>query len=233
MLVSSIQKFLTTKLKENNYSRNELANKCNISYAVLHNLLKATRPNPSPETLCKIADSFNISIDEIVGRVHSSSNSNIYNKQSVDQSMVNLKTYINHYLETNNVTPIKLAQSMGIGDGAITEFIQDNNRKKSLGTAIIVKLANHLDVSIDEMIGRTSSSKEKIVKQSKSESIVGITNPDDLATLKKIKTSIALKTQSLQKSKQEPLEPSKNNKSMSHIQRLMQERANKNNNREL
>ena len=79
---------------------------------------------------------------------------------------------------------------------------------------------------------KKSSSKEKIVKQSKSESIVGITNPDDLATLKKIKTSIALKTQSLQKSKQEPLEPSKNNKSMSHIQRLMQERANKNNNRE-
>ena len=85
-------------------------------------------------------------------RIDNASNSNIYNKHSVDQSMVNLKTYINHYLETNNVTPIKLAQSMGIGDGAITEFIQDNNRKKSLGTAIIVKLANHLDVSIDEML---------------------------------------------------------------------------------
>lgn len=82
------------------------------------------------------------------------------------------------------------------------------------------------------MIGRTSPSKEKTTEQSKTEPIAGITNIDDLDKLKQIKISVAQKTQSGQKAKKEDFTISKTNKSISHVERLMQERTNKNNNRE-
>lgn len=82
------------------------------------------------------------------------------------------------------------------------------------------------------MIGRTSPSKEKTIEQSKTEPIAGITNIDDLDKLKQIKISVAQKTQSRQKSKKEDFTVSKTNKSISHVERLMQERTKKNNNRE-
>lgn len=82
------------------------------------------------------------------------------------------------------------------------------------------------------MIGRTSLSKEKTIEQSKTEPIAGITNIDDLDKLKQIKISVAQKTQSRQKSKKEDFTVSKTNKSISHVERLMQERTKKNNNRE-
>jgi len=82
------------------------------------------------------------------------------------------------------------------------------------------------------MIGRTSPSKEKTIEQSKSEPISGITNIDDLDKLKQIKISVAQKTQSRQKSKKEDFTVSKTNKSISHVERLIQERTKKNNNRE-
>lgn len=82
------------------------------------------------------------------------------------------------------------------------------------------------------MIGRTSPSKEKTIEQSKTEPIAGITNIDDLDKLKQIKISVAQKTQYGQKAKKEDSTVSKTNKSISHFERLMQERTKKNNNRE-
>ncbi len=159
MFVKSIQSFL--KKQNKSCSRKDLANKCNISYAVLNNLLNATRPNPAFNTICNIADSFNISIDFLIGRSVAKPNI-VFKKQEISLVMQQLKSYIKKRIKQENTTSLKLAQAIGAGDGAISEFTKEQKRKDSLGTAIILKLANHWDVSIDEMIGRTSPSKENL-----------------------------------------------------------------------
>jgi len=58
-------KELRTKLK---ISQDQLAKKANIPFSTLVKIEAGYTPNPSMETLIKIADAFEITIDELVGR---------------------------------------------------------------------------------------------------------------------------------------------------------------------
>ena len=59
------KKELRTKLK---ISQDQLAKKANIPFSTLVKIEAGYTPNPSMETLIKIADAFEITIDELVGR---------------------------------------------------------------------------------------------------------------------------------------------------------------------
>jgi len=58
-------KELRTKLK---ISQDQLAKKANIPFSTLVKIEAGYTPNPSMETLIKIADAFEITIDELIGR---------------------------------------------------------------------------------------------------------------------------------------------------------------------
>jgi len=58
-------KELRTKLK---ISQDQLAKKANIPFSTLVKIEAGYTPNPSMETLIKIADAFDVTIDELVGR---------------------------------------------------------------------------------------------------------------------------------------------------------------------
>jgi len=49
-------------------SQDQLAKKANIPFSTLVKIEAGYTPNPSMETLIKIADAFNISIDKLIGR---------------------------------------------------------------------------------------------------------------------------------------------------------------------
>jgi transcriptional regulator with XRE-family HTH domain len=51
-----------------NLSQDQLAKKANIPFSTLVKIESGYTPNPSIETLIKIADAFNVSIDELIGR---------------------------------------------------------------------------------------------------------------------------------------------------------------------
>lgn len=55
-------------------SQDQLAKKANVPFSTLVKIEAGYTPNPSMETLIKIADAFNISIDELIGRKQSNAN---------------------------------------------------------------------------------------------------------------------------------------------------------------
>lgn len=68
MISDSIQQFLKLKLNEIKCSRNQLADKCDISYSLMNKLLHANQPKPSILTILKIANAFEKTIDSVINR---------------------------------------------------------------------------------------------------------------------------------------------------------------------
>ncbi len=53
---------------KNNLSQDKLSKKANLPFSTLAKIESGYTPNPSMETLIKIADAFVIGIDELIGR---------------------------------------------------------------------------------------------------------------------------------------------------------------------
>jgi transcriptional regulator with XRE-family HTH domain len=53
---------------KNNLSQDKLSKKANLPFSTLAKIESGYTPNPSMETLIKIADAFEIGIDELLGR---------------------------------------------------------------------------------------------------------------------------------------------------------------------
>ena len=228
MFAKVVQSFIKKNIDNSNLSGVELSKKIGVSTPLVSSLINARKPYPAFSSIIKIANAFNSSIDEVLGKNDIAPSNKLFIPISEDQAINNLKNYIN--LHVNN--PTEAAENAGVGTNTIKSFLDDTHSKKTLSIGVIYKLSDHLNVSIDEMVGRVSPSKEKAVEQLKTTVITGITNISDLDKLKQIKASVAQKTQPIQKSEKEDLPASKINKSMSHVERLMQERTKKINNRE-
>lgn len=224
MFSDHIKSFLLKELQNHNISRKKLSTLSKVSEPVIHNLLHGTRPNPSLNSILSIANFFDTKIDNILGKTKDIPHEKI-KKISTETALNNLKTYINKHLNDNNIKPVKLAQVLGVGAAAIQDFIDTPPKKKSLGTNIIFKLSEHLDISIDEMIGRTTPEKDLSVTKKKEDLISPISNKDDLLKLDQIKAN--LKTNAHLISTKDKIIDSKSDKTKSFVERLKQERANK------
>jgi len=64
MLAQNIKKFR----KKHNLSQEQLAQKAGITYSTLIKIESGANKNPTLETICKIVDVFEVSLDELVGR---------------------------------------------------------------------------------------------------------------------------------------------------------------------
>ena len=159
MVSKNIQNFLELKLSLNDLSRTEFSAKCGISYTSLHQLLHATKQNPALDTILKIANYFNESITNIISHNNAEITTSQFNNLDTQASLDNLKNFLIKEIKQNNLHPVKLAHAIGVGSDAIKDFIKTPQRKKSIGLATLVKLSEHWDISIDEMIGRTTPEK--------------------------------------------------------------------------
>lgn len=161
MLAKNIQQFLLKQIEEKSLSRKELSQETAIDYPIIHDLLHAHKPQPALSTIIKISNAFKCSIAEVVGGRMPSSNIGYMEELTEKECMVNLKKYITHRIEENKLHPVTLAREIGSGSSSISDFIGKKPKKQSLRSAIILKLADHWEISIDEMIGRVDLSKEK------------------------------------------------------------------------
>jgi transcriptional regulator with XRE-family HTH domain len=63
---------LSKRIKEfrakNKFSQDQLSKKANLPFSTLAKIESGYTPNPSMETLIKIADAFGVGIDELLGR---------------------------------------------------------------------------------------------------------------------------------------------------------------------
>lgn len=153
----NVQKFLKKKFKEFNLTNAKFSKNSGISPAATSRLINAIQINPDFYRILSIADYFNCSIDEVIGRkqnVYLSNTKKKFNKVYLAQVSVNIKAFIINKLKQQNLTAYSLARLCRLGENTISNFINNKNVKKILSTNTIISIANYFDCSIDEMIGR-------------------------------------------------------------------------------
>jgi transcriptional regulator with XRE-family HTH domain len=155
-----IQKFLLIKLKHTDLTRKIFAKESNILYRTVCDILGDNNSIPSIVTILKIAHYFNCSIDEVLGRKEYIKQ-NSYKYTDIDTVLSNwntcLKNYIKSEIYKKNISPYKLSQKLGFNSQVILAFINDPKTTRIINSTVVVGIADYFNVSIDKMIGRTSS----------------------------------------------------------------------------
>jgi transcriptional regulator with XRE-family HTH domain len=227
MFAQPVQAFLKNKVQNDNLSTIELSKKVGISVSLTSELLNAHKPYPSLSTIIKIANAFNSPIEEVLGKTVKIQKPGLFAMITEDTAMNNLKKYIYTHINVSK----EFASSVGIGINTLKNFLNEEHSKQSLSTSVVLRLSEHLNTTIDEMIGRTLTIQKKTVIHTTPEPVAGITNPEDINTLKRIRNSFSQKIMT-ETSNSSSLEPIKNDKLVSHVQRLAKKTSSKDNNRQ-
>ncbi|WP_425362198.1 helix-turn-helix domain-containing protein [Candidatus Tisiphia endosymbiont of Mystacides longicornis] len=167
-LSQQVQIFLKQQLKENHLKRKYFVQKSGIPPSTVGKLIKAEYRNIGLKTLLCIANYFKCSIDRVICRISyvlpHEEKQEFFNI-SIDDVNANLRHFLCRKLKEQNLNPYKLAKKCGFSETAIFNFIKENNNaKKSLGSAVTIALADYFQISLDEMVGRinpTTSDNDK------------------------------------------------------------------------
>ena len=155
-----IQSFLQHRLAINSMSRFTLSKLSGIPYQTIIDIDHNTNSTPSLLTIIKIADFFQCSIDEIVGRdqyIICKRNEPEFKKLQPTDISNNLKNFINTKIHLLSISPYALGLDIGFSQEVIPRFLHANNTRNILSTKMIISLANYFDISIDVMIGRITN----------------------------------------------------------------------------
>lgn len=154
-LGKKLQKFFNLKIQEKKIKRKEFQESTNIDVSTTNNIVNGRCRNPTLMTLVKIADYFNCSIDEVIGRnkkyyLFSQNYKNLTN----DYMMNSLKEFIQHKLTETNLSKIQLAKTIGLSEKVFFKFLDNKGTQKNLSTITILILADHFNISIDSILNR-------------------------------------------------------------------------------
>ncbi|WP_341756146.1 MULTISPECIES: helix-turn-helix domain-containing protein [unclassified Candidatus Tisiphia] len=153
----NIKNFLRLRLKDKKLRRKDLIQGSGIASSTLSNITKSKHYSPVLKTIITIANYFECSMDEVVGRnTHISLNIENYKFQIIDSERigVNLKKFLTKKLKELNLNPYKLAIELGFNEHIIHDFVKEDSLQQTLGSAVTIALADYFQVSLDEMIGR-------------------------------------------------------------------------------
>lgn len=160
LIAQNIQLFLNLKLKELKITRQHFIQESGISASVVCGLINGIQTNPTLITVIKMANYFQCSVDEILGRDLKPHNQNklIFNYISLEQLATNIRLYINTILQQKNIDAHQLSKLSGLGHDTIFKLM-NSNVKKILTLKSIIAIADYLNISVDEIIGRTHNIK--------------------------------------------------------------------------
>ncbi|MCC8398161.1 MAG: helix-turn-helix domain-containing protein [Rickettsia endosymbiont of Labidopullus appendiculatus] len=153
----NIKNFLKLKFKDKKLTRKGLIQGSGIASSTLSNITKSKHYSPVLKTIITIANYFECSMDEVVGRnMYISLNIENYKFQIIDSEAigVNLKKFLTRKLKELNLNSYKLAIELGFNEHIIADFIKENSLQQTLGSAVTIALADYFQVSLDEMVGR-------------------------------------------------------------------------------
>lgn len=158
MIILNIQIFLEQKLKDNNINRKSFALESGIPYSTITHLIKGFNNNPSIMTITKIANFFNCSIDEVLGRESIYYEVHNYN-DIVNQEIVNLniKNFLLVRLQKQNINIHKLSIELGFSYNSLYNFVHRKISRKAMNSDMILKISNYFNISIDKMVGRVAA----------------------------------------------------------------------------
>lgn len=185
-----VQQFLKLKFDQNKFDKKEFSRSSNIPYSTLCKIINGFQRNTELKTIIKIADYFNCSLDEVIGRDSISSvKLGNYRQLTKEDIKSNLKKYLDFKLKELSLNSYQLAKKCGFSDIALYEFMKNNTNEKKLGSSVIIGLADYFHISLDEMIGRTA---DKVEFSKNIPTILSNFNSQDLETLDKSKESISI-----------------------------------------
>jgi len=152
----NIKAFLSSKFTELKIKRKDFTKGSGIPASVLSGFLNAVRMTPTLTNIIKVADYFNCSIDEVLGRQEyfSSEEEYVFNKIGLYDIADNIRSYITSELVKRDIDAKSLSMLPGIGSDTILKFLKEEDKKKGISTKTVIAIANYFNVSIDEMIGR-------------------------------------------------------------------------------
>jgi transcriptional regulator with XRE-family HTH domain len=194
-LAHEMQNFLKRKLEEMNLKRKAFAEDSGIPYPTVCKTINAANRNVELRTVLRLAKYFHCSLDEVMGRDNFANTAQRNFKDiSVDEISSKLKNYIKHEMSKNSLSPYQLAKNCDLGETTIYEYIKDNGTKKMLSAGAILNIANYLNVSLDEMIGRTSPPISKTLQSLSPEIQASVEQIRDLIKSGDTKTQNPTKT---------------------------------------
>ena len=90
----------------------DLERQAGLNYNAIHNILSDRSKSPSIDTVLKIADAIDCSVDEILGRTQFKSKSDTLDKQDVilnNKLFQNICKYIGEFIDDNNLEKLTLS----------------------------------------------------------------------------------------------------------------------------
>jgi transcriptional regulator with XRE-family HTH domain len=216
-IAEQLQKFSKQKFEELNLKRKDFIKDTGISLTTTSQIFNADLRNPNFNTILKMANYFNCSLDEVTGRdMGSTPAPQNYADLSQDQINRNLQNFINDKLQATGLNQYQLGRKLGFNHNILYNFMQDHDTQKNLSSAVIISMADYFNVPLDEMIGRTSPTLQKAHMTEKEQTIPGAVqklNTKDMESLKQIKDSVSVNKQTVpSSSKTAPSKQQKNNK---------------------
>lgn len=123
--------------------KKELAQNLNISIALVYKWLN-DETKPSLKNLIEIADYYNVTIDYLIGRTDE--DTIVHTKSTVP-----FDTNIKNILNNKHITKYRLFKDCGFSDGHEYSWF---NLKNAPRYDNLLKMADYLNISMDELIGR-------------------------------------------------------------------------------
>ena len=165
-LGENLQQFLTHKISDIKIKRKELLTKCGLNQSIFNKMLDGSFSNPKLTTVTKLADFFHCSIDEILGRDPKYYSSQKQTFTPVDSHSItnNLLSVVKNTMTDLDISAYQLAKRIHVSSNTLNMFL-DPNVSATPGAATTLALANFLDASIDDMIGRRPPSRTQEQKR--------------------------------------------------------------------
>lgn len=154
-ITNIVQNFLILKFDNKNIKKKDFVLKSGISYPTLYRIMHLTGPKLDFKTILKIANYFNCSVDEVLGRVLYKQNQTFNPIEIVLSSYnSNLRCFIKNKIREQNLDLCTLSKELGFYDTSILKFVHTTSDNRTLSSPIILAIANFFKTSIDLMIGR-------------------------------------------------------------------------------
>lgn len=186
----NLQQFLTQQISDMKIKKKDFIMKCGISQSVFNKMLDGSFSNPKLSTITKLADFCNASIDEILGRdpKYYSSRKQTFNPVDANSITKHLLKVITKTMANRSISAYQLSRQMHV-DGRTLDMFLDPKVSATPGAATTLALANFLDASIDDMIGRREPSYIQQQKQDIPKQLSSLSK-QDLEKLSDIKHSV-------------------------------------------
>lgn len=155
----NIQQFLHSKLKALKLSRQDLIKGSGLTPSGVCGLMNAEYINPTLGSIIKIANFFNCSIDEVLGRDQyiKFSNTTCFHPLTQQDIIKNIKNVLSTELKNRNITGSQLSKSCGIGKDTVSKYLNHTDVHYMFSIKTILAISEFLNLSIDTMIGRNNS----------------------------------------------------------------------------